>query len=395
MKLRTFFLTAAACVMLSAMSAMTALAAGISTVRIDLAPEEESSMTAGDMSSGEEPATYDHLYFVYDYSTSGDRTKPGKSYTYTIEVHPMTGNSFTETCAVEVLGATKVEMLSRNENAIRLRCTTYPFYVLKNPTGFEHNGDEISWDKVTYATKYNVYIYWTDADGDYHESKTSVTGPKHAVNVSSYSSGGRSVDHISVQAAASGDGGGFIAKSMFICDDATVDGDKTESDYSFSIPTARSNAIVTSNSTVKVKNNAEKIFGPGFNLQQGSPASTLNPTGVTGTGSGQWMQYMNKWYYIAGNQFLTGWICPDGLNWYLMGSDGAMLTGLQRVDGRWYLLNTTEGATYGAMLHGWWKINDKFYYFNQLHDGTFGAMLTNTTTPDGLHVGADGAWLGY
>ena len=29
MKLRTFFLTAAACVMLSAMSAMTALAAGI------------------------------------------------------------------------------------------------------------------------------------------------------------------------------------------------------------------------------------------------------------------------------------------------------------------------------------------------------------------------------
>ena len=48
MKLRTFFLTAAACVMLSAMSAMTALAAGISTVRIDLAPEEESSMTAGD-----------------------------------------------------------------------------------------------------------------------------------------------------------------------------------------------------------------------------------------------------------------------------------------------------------------------------------------------------------
>ena len=92
---------------------------------------------------------------------------------------------------------------------------------------------------------------------------------------------------------------------------------------------------------------------------------------------------------------LTGWICPDGLNWYLMGSDGAMLTGLQRVDGRWYLLNTTPGATYGAMLHGWWKINDKFYYFNQLHDGTFGAMLTNTTTPDGLHVGADGAWLGY
>jgi glucan-binding YG repeat protein len=47
------------------------------------------------------------------------------------------------------------------------------------------------------------------------------------------------------------------------------------------------------------------------------------------------------------------------------------------------------------VLHGWWKINDKWYYFNEQHDGTFGAMLTNTVTPDGLHVGPDGAWLGY
>ncbi len=392
MKIRRLLLTTAA---LALMSAMTALAAGISTVRIDLAPEEEASMSAGDMSSGEEPAVYDNLYFVYDYSTSGDKSRPGTAYNYTIEVHPAAGNTFTDTCAVEVRGATKVELQSRNENAIRVRCTTYPFYVLKNPTGFEVSSDTVSWSKVSYATKYNVCIYWTDEEGDDHETKTTVNSTKHAVSVSSYNSNGRSLRNVSVQAAATGDSGGFMAKSMYIFDDGAVDGDKTESEYSFSIPTARTNAIATSTSTAKVKNSADKIFGPGFNLQSGTPTSTLNAGGTTGTGSGQWMSYMNKRYYISGNQFLTGWICPDGLNWYLMGSDGAMLTGLQRVDGRWYLLNTVQGDTYGAMLHGWWKINDKWYYFNQQHDGSYGAMLTNTTTPDGLHVGADGAWLGY
>ncbi len=72
-----------------------------------------------------------------------------------------------------------------------------------------------------------------------------------------------------------------------------------------------------------------------------------------------------------------------------------MLTGLQRVNGKWYLLNTEEGATKGAMLCGWWKINDKWYYFNEQMGDDYGAMLTDTTTPDGLHVGSDGAWLGF
>ena len=73
-----------------------------------------------------------------------------------------------------------------------------------------------------------------------------------------------------------------------------------------------------------------------------------------------------------------------------------MLSGLQRANGKWYLLNTDQSsATYGAMLHVWWKINDKWYYFNEQMGDDYGAMLTDATTPDGLHVGSDGAWLGF
>jgi len=384
MKFRRLLLATAAFLTIFALSAF---AAEISTVRLDLSPDAESTMGAGDLASGEEPATYDSTYFVYDYSVSGTTKTPKTSYTYVIDIHPATGYTFSSTCAVEVNAATTLSIQSRNANSIRIKVTTFPFYVLKNPTGFSESGSEITWNKVDYADKYSVYIYWQDSEGDDHETHTTVTGTKHKVNISSYNSNDRSLKYISVQAQCSGDGGKFIASSQYITNDGAIDDDKSSSEYTFNIPVARSNAVTTSSTTTTVKNSAENVFGPGFNLQD-SP-------GTTNSSEGTWMQYMNDWYYLQNGQFLTGWICPDGVNWYLLGANGAMLTGLQRVSGRWYLLNTAEGATKGAMLHGWWKVNDKYYYFNEQHDGTYGAMLTNATTPDGLHVGADGAWLGY
>ncbi len=367
--------------------ALTSFAAEISTVRLDLSPDSETSMGAGDLAAGEEPGTYDATYFVYDFSISGDRKTPKTSYTYTMDIQPVNGYTFSNNCSVEVNAASSVSIQSRTENRIRVKATTFPFYVLKNPTGFSESGNEISWNKVEYADKYSVYIYWEDNNGEDHETHTTVSNSKHKINVSSYNSGSRSLKYISVQAQASGEGGRFVANSQYVTSDGAIDDDKSSNGYTFNVPLARSNSLTTSTSTTTVKNSAEKIFGPGFNIK--------NTPGTTGSSEGAWMQYMNEWYYLQNGQFLTGWICPDGVNWYLLGSNGAMLTGLQRVNGRWYLLNTTQGSTYGAVLSGWWKINDKWYYFNQQHDGTYGAMLTNTTTPDGLHVGTDGAWLGY
>lgn len=45
----------------------------------------------------------------------------------------------------------------------------------------------------------------------------------------------------------------------------------------------------------------------------------------------------------------------------------------------------------GIMVTGWNEIGGKWYYFNEVHDGTYGMLFTNTTTPDGKRVGADGA----
>ncbi len=88
----------------------------------------------------------------------------------------------------------------------------------------------------------------------------------------------------------------------------------------------------------------------------------------------------DKWYYFNADGYMVkGWCSVDG-TWYYMGSDGAMLTGWQEIDGNWYYFKSS-----GAMAHGGWEGN---YYL-----GSDGVMLTDTTTPDGYHVGSDGAWI--
>ena len=47
----------------------------------------------------------------------------------------------------------------------------------------------------------------------------------------------------------------------------------------------------------------------------------------------------------------------------------------------------------GSTPDGWEFIDGKWYYFSEVKDSTEGMMLSNTTTPDGYQVGADGAWI--
>ena len=381
---------------------ISAFAAEITTVRLDMAPEIEDSMTAGQLAAGEEPGVYDSTYFIYNYSVSGSHDEPKKLYYYYITVHPSDNNTFSKTCAVEARGASKIEMTSRSDSSISVKVTTYPFYVLKNPTGIEQDGDEYKWNKVAYADKYSVHIYWTDEDGDEHDTTTSVSSSSRKVNVSSYDSGDRTIKEIYVQARASSlsNGGKFIADSQYVNADGAVDDELSDDSYTFSIPTARTNAIATSTTTTTVKNanatSKTKLNGPGLYITSDSStaAGKSGKATVPATAS-TWMRYKNDWYYYSNGLFLKGWICPDKTNWYLLDNSGKMLTGLQRVDGRWYLLNPYEGSTQGAVLTGWWKLNNNWYYFNKEHDGTYGAMLINTVTPDGQHVGSDGVWLGY
>lgn len=56
-----------------------------------------------------------------------------------------------------------------------------------------------------------------------------------------------------------------------------------------------------------------------------------------------WEQSDGKWYYYSSGQMLKSrWFKdPDGY-WYYLGKDGAMLTGLQKINGKLYMLNPSR-----------------------------------------------------
>lgn len=105
--------------------------------------------------------------------------------------------------------------------------------------------------------------------------------------------------------------------------------------------------------------------------------------------NGWWFEYddgtypHNEWVYLSWN---------GRSDWYYFDVDGWMEDGWFNWNDNWYYLHTEYDNTRGHMYTGWHEIDGKQYYFNTASDkGTLGAMLSDTTTPDGHKVGADGA----
>ena len=120
--------------------------------------------------------------------------------------------------------------------------------------------------------------------------------------------------------------------------------------------------------------------------------------------SNQWKKINNKWYYFNENGYMhKGWVFTDG-NWYHCSDNGdrdinKVVNGC-KVDGNgawvgtpntwfkwgsdWYYFNNNGKPA----LNQWVLTNDVWYYL-----GYNGVMLTNTTTPDGYKVDANGAWI--
>ena len=74
---------------------------------------------------------------------------------------------------------------------------------------------------------------------------------------------------------------------------------------------------------------------------------------------------------------------------YYFDPNGNMYTGwLTTADGSKMFFNNEQGADIGKMSTGWKQISGNYYYFGQ-----DGKMLSNTTTPDGYKIGADGTWV--
>lgn len=96
----------------------------------------------------------------------------------------------------------------------------------------------------------------------------------------------------------------------------------------------------------------------------------------------------SEWAYVDGETYLidmygtmqTGWQKVNG-SWYYFNSTGAMQTGWLLKEGKYYFLNSD-----GTMAYGWVNSQEKWYYL----DRSTGAMATNTYTPDGRYVSAEG-----
>lgn len=116
-----------------------------------------------------------------------------------------------------------------------------------------------------------------------------------------------------------------------------------------------------------------------------------------GYAQSEWGMINNKWYYFGSDGYAeNGWLLVNGAWYYLDQVNCDMKSGwLQETqNGYWYYLDPATGA----MRTGWVQVNGKWYYLNPAAptadgDLPFGAMYANTVTPDGYHVGVDGAWI--
>ena len=102
----------------------------------------------------------------------------------------------------------------------------------------------------------------------------------------------------------------------------------------------------------------------------GNGSGSTSSTPSSGTTEGTWKRNQVGWWYEYpnGSYPSNGWMAIKNV-WYCFDASGYMRTGwIQAGDGKWYYCDPREGSGQGA-------------------------MLTNTTTPDGYRVDANGVWI--
>ena len=85
----------------------------------------------------------------------------------------------------------------------------------------------------------------------------------------------------------------------------------------------------------------------------------------------------------SGQAYSGAWL-RDNVGWWYCNADKSYtMNNWQYIDGLWYFFNAS-----GYMVTGWIPWNAQWYYC-----GEDGGMYHDATTPDGYHVGSDGAWV--
>ncbi len=109
-----------------------------------------------------------------------------------------------------------------------------------------------------------------------------------------------------------------------------------------------------------------------------------------------WQQMDNNWFYfdpVNAWQY-KGWTKVNG-QWFYLDDQGHMLTGLQKINGQFYDLQTEHDGNYGAMKTGWQKVNGHWSYFNNSGNaatGWFKSGAGNWYYFNPANAGAETGW---
>lgn len=122
-----------------------------------------------------------------------------------------------------------------------------------------------------------------------------------------------------------------------------------------------------------------------------------------------WQKISPAWYYFGPDGALARncWV-KSGNDWYFLRSANGMMSTNEWVE--WYHVQYRTGPSGAAYAGCWAKVDGQWYYFQPggamaasqwiygkdkkwYYVGQDGAMLTNTRTPDGFYVNADGVWV--
>jgi len=107
------------------------------------------------------------------------------------------------------------------------------------------------------------------------------------------------------------------------------------------------------------------------------PENKNTGTAENPVSGGTWKAVDGVWYYSTGFAFCNTW----GNIEYYDPKTGKKESG-------WFYFDDK-----GRMLTGWQNINGTWYYFENIDKDTLGKLVTNSTTPDGYFVDANGAWV--
>lgn len=154
-----------------------------------------------------------------------------------------------------------------------------------------------------------------------------------------------------------------------------------------------SSVKVTPNPSNKVTKDSQKGYR---NVEQGVITGASNQNVNDGyshwmkDAKGWWLRYSDGTWPMADRTGAYHWEKING-RWWAFGADGYIRTGwiYDMIYQSWFYVDDNHG-----MLTGWQKIDGKWYYLNEVSDGTRGKLAKNTTTPDGYVVLEDGSWDG-